>query len=114
MEILNLTENYRTSLKKYPLLKDGKIESQREEEFYLNSCSNDDSIIDRIFMKKDIRVRVKTMTVIESLPVTNADIPESLLSRLPMKDSSFLSLLTDSSDKINGQRKGAQNKSMID
>ena len=64
------------------------MESQTEDEFDINVCSNDESIIDRILNdKKDIRVRIKIMTVTENLPVTNADFPEFLLSRLPIRDS---------------------------
>ena len=53
------------------------------------------------------------MTVIENLPVTNSDIPESLFSRLPIRDSSVLSSLTSSSGKVADQRKGERNKSFL-
>ena len=63
--------------------------------------------------KKDIRVRIKTMTVIENLLVTNANIPEHLLSRLPIRDSSIVSSLTDSSGKVScGWRKGGSKKQL--
>ena len=48
--------------------------------------------------KKDTRVRIKTMTVIENLPVTNAEFSECFI----------LSSLTGSSGKENnGRRKGS-------
>ena len=63
------------------------MKNQTEDEFDINVCSNDESIIDRILNdKKDIRVRIKIMTVTENLPVTNADFPEFLLSRLAIRD----------------------------
>ena len=65
--------------------------------------------------KKDIRVRIKTMTVIENLPVTNANIPEFLLSRLPIRKNSVVSSLTGSSGKVfSGRRKSGRNKSTVD
>lgn len=65
-------------------------------------------------MKKDIQIRIKTMTVIENLPVINVDIHEILLLRLPIRDSSVVSSLTDSSGKISGGRhKVGQNKTAI-
>ena len=65
--------------------------------------------------KKDIRFRVKTMTVIENLPVTNAEFSEWLLSRLQIRDSSVLSSLTGSSGKVSsGRRKGSRNNSIVD
>ena len=64
-------------------------------------------------MKKDIQIRIKTMTVIENLPVINVDIHESLLLRLPIRDSSVVSLLTGSSGKFSsGWRKGGRNKKL--
>ena len=55
------------------------------------------------------------MTVIENLPVTNADIPEFLLSCLPIRDSSVVCSLTGSSGKVSGgRRKEGQNKSTAD
>ena len=63
---------------------------------------------------KKVRVRIKTMTVIENLPVTNVDIHESLFSRLPIRDSSVVSLLTGSSGKFSsGWRKGGRNKKTV-
>ena len=53
------------------------------------------------------------MTVIDNLPVTNEDIPQNLLSRLPIRDCSIFSSLTGLSGKISGQRKGGRNTSTI-
>ena len=64
-------------------------------------------------MKKDIQIRIKTMTVIENLPVINVDIHESLLLRLPIRDSYVVSSLTGSSGKISGGRcKVGKNKKL--
>ena len=66
-------------------------------------------------IKKDSRVRIKTMTVIKNLPVTNADIFEFFLSRLSIRNGSVVSSLTGSSDKIFGDWcKGGRNKSTVD
>ena len=66
-------------------------------------------------IKKDSRVRIKTMTVIKNLPVTNADIFEFFLSRLSIRNGSVVSSLTGSSDKIFGNWcKGGRNKSTVD
>ena len=55
------------------------------------------------------------MTVIENLPLTIADIPECLLSRLPIRYSSVVSSLTGSSRKVSGGRyKIGRNKSTVD
>ena len=55
------------------------------------------------------------MTVIENLPVINADIPEYLLSRLSIRDGSVVSSLTGLSGKVSGgRRKGEQNKKTVD
>ena len=55
------------------------------------------------------------MTVIENLPVTNSDLPERLLLRLPIRDSSIVSSSTGLSGKVSGgRRKGGRNKSTID
>ena len=55
------------------------------------------------------------MTVIENLTVTNADIPKSLLSRLPIRDSSVVSSLTVSNWKVSGGRcKNGGNKATVD
>ena len=61
------------------------MESQSgDDDFNINACFDDKSIIDRILNdKKDIRVRVKTMAVIENLQVINAAFPEYSLSRIP-------------------------------
>ena len=54
------------------------------------------------------------MTVIENLPVTNADIPERLLSRLSIRDSSVVYLLTGLRGKVSGGwRKGGWNNTTI-
>ena len=51
------------------------MESQNEHDFDLNVCSDDERIIYRILHEKNcIQVRIKTMTIIENLPVTNANI----------------------------------------
>ena len=66
-------------------------------------------------IKKVIRVTIKNMTVIENLPLTIADIPECLLSRLPIGDGSVVSSVTSSSGKVSGgRRKGGRNRSTID
>ena len=91
------------------------MESQNENEFDLKVSSDDERIIDRMHYKKDIRVRIKTMRVIKNLPVPNVDIHESLLSRLPIRDSSVVSSSTGSSGKItDGRRKGERNKITVD
>ena len=93
------------------------MESQSEDnEFDINACSDDESIIGRMLNnKKDIRVRINKLTVFENLPITIVDIPECLLSRLLIRDSSIVSLLTDSSGKVSGgRRKGGRNKSTVD
>ena len=55
------------------------------------------------------------MTVIENLPVTNADIPEFLLSCLPIRDSSVVCLVTGLSGKVSGgRRKGGSKKLTVD
>ena len=78
------------------------MESQNEDdEFDINICSDDESIIDiMLYDKKDIRVRIKTMTVIENLPLTIVDIPEYLLSHLPIRDSSVVSSLISLNGKV--------------
>ena len=78
------------------------MESQSGDDGYdvfdINACSDDESILGRMLDdKKDIRVKGKTMTVIENLPVTNAEFSECLLSRIPIRDRSVLSSLTASS-----------------
>ena len=92
------------------------MESQNENKFDINAYSDDESIIYRMLNdKKDIRVRIKTMTVIGNLPVTIADIPECVLSRLPISISSVVSSLTGSSDKVAGsRRKGGRNESTVE
>ena len=89
------------------------MESQNENDFDLNACSDDEIIIDRILYKKKNRTRIKTMTVIENLPVTNVDIHESLLLRLPIRDSYTVSPLTGSSGSVSGgRRKGGPIKQL--
>ena len=92
------------------------MESQSENEFDINASSDDESIIDRILNdKKNIRVIIKTMTILENLPVTIADITECLLLRLPIRDSSIVSSSTGLSGKVSGgRRKGGRNKSTAD
>ena len=87
-----------------------------DDDFDIDACSDDESILDRMFDdKKDIRVRVKTMTIIKNLHVTNAELSECLLSRIPIRNSSVLSSLTGSSGKVfSGRRKSGQNKSTVD
>ena len=61
------------------------MKSQSEGESDLNVYSGDDSIIDRIiYEKQDIRFKVNTITAIENLLLANVDIPECVLSRLPI------------------------------
>ena len=61
---------------------------QDEDDF---DISNEDSIIDRIiFERNDIRVRVNTMSIIENLPITRAELPNRLLLRLPVRDNSVV------------------------
>ena len=56
---------------------------QDENDFNVTACSDEDIIIDRtIFERRDVRVRVKTMTAIGNLPISNVDLPNNLLSRL--------------------------------
>ena len=55
------------------------------------------------------------MTVIKNLPVTNTEFSEFSLSRISIRDSSVLSLLTSSSGKVSsGRRKGSRNNSIVD
>ena len=42
------------------------------------------------------------MTIIENLPLTIVDIPECLLSRLPIRDSSVVSSLISSIGNVSG------------
>ena len=52
------------------------MKSQIEGEFAFNTCYDDDSVMNRILYNKNIRPRVKALTIVENLPVTNTDIPE--------------------------------------
>ena len=87
-----------------------------DEDFDIDACSDDDSILDRMLDdKKYIRVRIRTMTIIENLPVTNAEFSECLLSRLLIRDSSVLSSLTGLSGKVSsGRRKGSRNDLIVE
>ena len=49
--------------------------------------------------------RISTISIIESLQITNADLPNSLFSRLPIRDNSIMPSLTSSSDNIAGRHK---------
>ena len=95
---------------------DRQIGDHGDDDFDINACSDDESILDRMLDDKtDICVRIKTMTVIENLPVTNAEFSECLLSRIPIRDSSVLSSLTGSSGKVSsGRRKGSRNNWIVD
>ena len=95
---------------------DGDDEVNGDEDFDIDACSDDESILDRMLDdKKDIRVRIRTMTIIENLPATEAEFSECLLSRLQVQDNSVLSSLTGSSGKENnGRRKGSRNNSIVD
>ena len=44
---------------------------QEENEFNVTSCSDEDSIIERMMSDKNVRIRVRTMTLIENLPLIN-------------------------------------------
>ena len=70
-----------------------------DDDFDIGACSDDESILDRMLDdKKDIRVRIRKMTIIKNLPVTNAEFSECFI----------LSSLTGSSGKEhNGRRKGS-------
>ena len=59
------------------------MKSQSEDEdFDTNACSDNESIIGRMLNdKKDTRVRIKTMKVIENLLLIIADIPKCLYSQ---------------------------------
>jgi len=87
-----------------------------DDAFDIDACSDDENILDRMLDdKKDIRVRIRTMTIIENLPATESEFSECLLSRLQVQDSSVLSSLTGSSGKENnGRRKGSRNNSIVD
>ena len=51
---------------------------------------DDDNIIDRlIYERNEVRVRVYTIVIIDNLPITNEDLPNNLLSRLPIRDNSL-------------------------
>ena len=52
-------------------LDDGDNEDDGDEDFDIDACSDDESILDRMLDdKKDILVRIRTITIIENLPVT--------------------------------------------
>ena len=51
------------------------IVHQYEDKFDVSKCFDEDTIRDRIFFKRsEIKFRVKTMDIIENLPVDNANI----------------------------------------
>ena len=54
------------------------------------------------------------MEIIKNLPITNADLPNNLLSRLPIRDNSVVPSLTGSSGKVAGRRKSRRKKSTLD
>ena len=77
-----------------------------DDDFDIDACSDDESMLDRMLDdKKDIRLRIRTMTIIGSLPVTYAEFSECLLSHLPIQDSFVLSSLTGSSGKVSSGRR---------
>ena len=53
------------------------------------------------------------MEIIENLLITNADLPNALLSRLPIRDNSVVSSLTGSIGKVACKYKGGINKTTI-
>lgn len=88
------------------------VRHQDEDDF---DVSDDDSMIDRLICERnDVRVRVNTMKITKNLPITNVDLPNNVLSRLPIKINSVVSSLTDSSGKISVRLKGGRIKSTID
>ena len=88
------------------------VRHQDEDDF---DVSDDDSMIDRLICERnDVRVRVNTMKIIKNLPITNVDLPNNVLSRLPIKSNSVVSSLTDSSGKISVRLKGGRIKSTMD
>ena len=79
---------------------------QDKDEF---DVSDEDSIIDRIIFERNyIRARVNTIEFIDTLPIINADLSNNLLSRLPFRDNSIVSSLTDLSGQIAGRRNGGR------
>ena len=85
-----------------------------QDEDNLNVSENDDSIIDKLLSERNqVKVRVKTIAIIENLPITNEDLLNNLLSRLPIRDNSVVSSLTGSSGKDTRRHKGGINKSTI-
>ena len=86
-----------------------------EDDFDVSEYLDKDNIIDRTVCKRsDIRVRVKTMTIIENLTIANIDLPNSLLLRLPIRGNSVVSVLTGSSGKVSSRHKSEIDKSTID
>ena len=89
--------------------------ASNQDEDNLNVSENDDSIIDKLLSERNqVRVRVNTIAIIENLSITNEDLFNNLLSRLPIKDNSVVSSLTGSSGKDTRRHKGGINKSTID
>ena len=106
LEKSNDSEGFRIDLEHYTFFTNNS-DHQDEDDF---GVSDDDSIIDiLLFVINDVRVRVNTMEIINNLPITNADISNNLLSRLPIKDSSVASSMTVSSCKVASRRKGRRN-----
>jgi len=88
------------------------VRHQDDDDF---DVSDDDSMIDILICERnDVRVRVNTMKIIKNLPITNVDLPNNVLSRLPIKSNSVVSSLTDSSGKISVRLKGGRIKSTMD
>ena len=88
------------------------VRHQDDDDF---DVSDDDSMIDILICERnDVRVRVNTMKIIKNLPITNVDLPNNVLSRLPIKINSVVSSLTDSSGKISVRLKGGRIKSTMD
>ena len=58
-----------------------------EDDFDVSQCLGEESIIDKINCEKsDIRVRVKTITIIENLLITNTYFSNSVSLRLPISE----------------------------
>ena len=54
------------------------------------------------------------MEIIKDLPITNADLPNNLLSRLPIRDNSVAPSLTGASGKVAGRHKSSRKKLTLD
>ena len=53
------------------------------------------------------------MVIIENLPITNTDLPNNVLSHLPIRDNYVVSSFTGSNSKVAGRRYAGRNKSTI-